>query len=91
MNSAQNSGDLKIVHDDGSVRIVEPDGRTSVTIVPGVKDDDRPFHVKHFASTQEVRDAQGGFVARTTDPDTARHICRLLIAHRNWERKKGGT
>lgn len=83
---------LRVVHDDhGSLRIVEPDGRTSVTVHVATKDDDRPFHVKQFASTQEVRNSEGRFVARTLDPDMADHICKLLIAHSRWVAKKAGT
>jgi hypothetical protein len=83
---------LRVVHDDhGSMRIVEPDGRTSVTVHVATKDDDRPFHVKHFASTQEVRDSEGKFVARTLAPDMAERICKLLIAQSRWEAKKAGT
>ena len=92
MTTDNHDNGLRVVHDDhGSMRMVEPDGRTSVTVHVATKDDDRPFHVKHFASTQEVRNGEGKFVARTLDPDVAERICKLLIAHSRWEAKKAGA
>jgi hypothetical protein len=82
---------LRVVHENDTVRIIEPDGKASVTILTAMKDDNNPFRVEYFRSTQEIKDAQGATVARTTDPDMARHICRLLIAHAIWSERKAGS
>jgi hypothetical protein len=73
-----------------SFRIVESDGRTSVVIHATAKDADKPFQIRHWRSTQEIVDATGQLVAQTTDPEMARRICNLLIAHRNIEDQKAG-
>ena len=84
-------GSLRVVHDNDTVRIIEPDGKTSVTILVSPKNDDKPFKVQHWTSTQEIKDDEGKTVARTTDPEMARRICNLLIAHSIWEKKKAGS
>lgn len=87
-----NPGDgLRVVHDGDTVRVLEPNGRASVTIWMNRKDDDKPFQVEFFRSTQEIKDAHGKCVARTTDPEIAKRICHLLIAHSIWESKKAGA
>lgn len=81
---------LRVVHDNDSVRIIEADGKTSVTILTNMKDD-QPFRIEYFRSTQEIKDAEGNTVARTTDTGMAKRICNLLIAHANWEKRKAWT
>lgn len=79
---------LRVVHGEDQVRIIEQDGTTSVTINRSLKQYDRPFRVQCWASTQEIKDAEGKTVARTTNPEMAQHICNLLIAHSMWTERK---
>lgn len=82
---------LRVVHGEDQVRIVEPNGTTSVTINLALKHDDKPFRVQNWRSTQEVMDEQGKVVARTTDPEMAKRICHLLIAHKIIEDRKSAA
>jgi len=80
---------LRVVTDDhGSFRVIDPDGRTSVVIHTAPKDADKPFRVEYWRSTQEIRDADGKCIARTTDPEMAKRICHLLIALKLIEDRK---
>jgi len=79
---------LRVVQSDDQVWIVEPNGTTSVTINLALKHDDKPFRIQNWRSTQEVMDAEGKVVARTTDPEMAKRICHLLIAHKIIEDRK---
>ncbi len=81
-------------------RILEPDGKVSVTIwassppVPKVAlkpASDDQFHVRHTDGGQEIVDAQGSVVARTTDPAMAKHINTLLIVYENLTAKKASS
>lgn len=81
---------LRVVHDNDTVRVLEPNDRASVTIWTHGKNDNNPFRVELFRSTQEIKDANGKCVARTLDPEMAKRICHLLIAHSIWESKKAG-
>jgi hypothetical protein len=93
MNQAQvkTEDGLQVVHDQDSMRIVDPDGTISVTIHVAPKGHDEPFRVQHWRSTQEVMDAEGKVVARTTDPEMAKRICHLLIAHKIIEDRKAAA
>lgn len=82
---------LRVIHEEDTVRIIEPTGKTSVTIHTAIKEDTRPFRVQFFRSTQEIKDSSGKTVARTTDPEMAEHICKLLIAHKMWTANKTGV
>lgn len=85
-------------HDRGHCyEIVEPDGRVSVTIlassplVPKVAPKpahDASFHVRDTGMGQEIVDATGIVLARTTDREMAKHICFLLIAYKNIQDRK---
>lgn len=90
MTTDQSNDGLRVVQSDDQVRIIEPDGKTSVTINLAPKYDDRPYRVQYWRSSQEIKDAEGKFIARTIDPERAKQICNLLIAHSIWERKKVG-
>ena len=85
-------------HDKGHCyEIIEPDGRVCVTILassplapkvaPKIASDDL-FHVRDTGSGQEIVDAQGIVVARTTDPAMGKHIMNLLIVFENMKAKK---
>lgn len=82
---------LRVIHEEDTVRIIEPTGKTSVTIHTAIKEDTRPFKVQFFRSTQEIKDSTGKTVARTTDPEMAEHICKLLIAHTLIEARKAAA
>lgn len=76
-------------------RMVEPDGKVSVVIAVNTPTHpkpkpiaDRPFQVRETDNGQEIIDADGYFVARTVNPDMARHICNLLIVFVNMKRSK---
>lgn len=91
MTTQQQGDGLRVVHDNDTVRIIEPDGRTSVTILTNMKDDNKLYRIQYWRSTQEIVNAEGKVVARTTDPDMARRICDLLIVHSTWEKRKAGA
>ena len=90
MTNQQPDDGLRVVESDDQVRFIEPDGTTSVTINLAQKDDDRPYRIQHWRSSQEIKDADGKIVARTYDPEYAEHICKLLIASFRWEKRKAG-
>lgn len=91
-NSEVGDDGLRVVetHDKGHCfRVIEPDGRVSVTIWAG-SSPTKPtasgkFHVRHTGYGQEIIDPEGVVYANTTDPEKAKHICNLLIV---WERLK---
>lgn len=92
MTNQQADNALRVVHDkdNDTVRIIEPDGKTSVTILTAIKNDNKPYRVQSWRSTQEIINAEGKVEARTTDPAMARRICDLLIAHSTWQERKVG-
>lgn len=90
MTGQKTDDGLRVVQTDEQVRIVEPNGTTSVTINLAPKCDDRPYRVQYWRSSQEIKDAEGKIAARTYDPEMAERICHLLIAHSIWESKKAG-
>lgn len=47
---------LRVIHEEDTVRIIEPTGKTSVTIHTAIKEDKRPFRVQFFRSTQEIKE-----------------------------------
>ena len=55
----------------------------SVTILTSPKDANDQYRIRHFTSTQEIYDETGKTVARTTDPEMAKHIRSLLVV---WEK-----
>lgn len=76
-------------------RIYEPDGKVSTIIAVNTPPhpqptpiSDKPFHVRQTSSGQDIVDAQGEVVARTTEEATAKHICFLLTAYRNIQDRK---
>lgn len=76
-------------------RIYEPDGEVSTIIAVNTSPppqptpiSDKPFQVRQSSRGQEIMNAQGEIVARTTDEAIARHICFLLIAYRNIQDRK---
>jgi hypothetical protein len=75
---------------DDSFAIVDPDGKTSVTILTPMKDADDPYRIRYWTSSQEIYDATGMTVARTTDPEIAKHIRSLLIVWENLQKKQAG-
>ena len=75
---------------DDSFAIVDPDGKTSVTILTPMKDADDPYRIRYWTSSQEIYDASGMTVARTTDPEIAKHIRSLLIVWENLQKKQTG-
>lgn len=74
-----------------SFAIVDPDGKTSVTILTPMKDADDPYRIRYWTSSQEIYDATGMTVARTTDPEMAKHIRSLLIVWVRMKEKQAGT
>ena len=66
-----------------SFEVVEADGRVSVTILTSPKDANDQYRIRYFTSTQEIYDETGKTVARTTDPEMAKHIRSLLVV---WEK-----
>ena len=81
-------------------RILEPDGKVSVTIwassPPAPKVAPRSassalFNVRDTDSGQEIVNAQGIVVARTTDPAMGKHIMNLLIVFENMKAKKASS
>lgn len=73
-----------------SFAIVDPDGKTSVTILTPMKDADDPYRIRYWTSSQEIYDATGMTVAGTTDPEMAKHIRSLLIVWENLQKKQAG-
>jgi len=63
--------------------IIDPDGRVSGKILMSIKDSKDQYRIRYFTSTQEIYDETGKSVARTSDPEMAKHIRSLLIA---WEK-----
>ena len=88
-------------HDKGHCyRIVEPDGSVSVTILassplaPKVATKPAPdasFHVRDTDSGQEIVNAQGVVMARTTDPAMGKHIMNLLTVYENMKARKSSS
>ena len=79
-----------------TIEMVEPDGKVSVVISingppPPKPDLDRSFHVRDTSSGQEIVDAQGVVVARTTDPAMAKHIKSLLVVYENMMARKASS
>lgn len=88
----QNDLGPRLVETGGdSFAIVDPDGSVSVRIQSTPRDANDPYRVRYFRSTQEIYDAAGKTVARTTDPDMAKHICTLLVVWENLKKKQSGT
>lgn len=79
-------------HDTGHCfRVLEPDGKVSVTICVNAPPPTTPaelFDVRLTSSGQEVVDAQGLVVARTTNLAMAKHIKNLLIVYENMKARK---
>ena len=75
---------------DETFAVVDPDGKTSVTILTAIKDANDPYQIRYFKSTQEIYDESGKTVARTTDSDMAKHIRSLLVVWVNLQKKKAG-
>ena len=73
---------------DDNYAIVDPDGKTSVTILTPMKDANDPYRIRYYRCTQEIYDESGKTVAWTSDPEVARHIRSLLIVWENMQRKK---
>ena len=53
-----------------------------------MKDANDPYRIRYYRSTQEIYDATGKTVARTSDPEMAKHIRTLLIVWDNLQKKK---
>lgn len=83
-------GPLLVATGTYSFAIVDPDGKTSVTILTPMKDADDPYRIRYWTSSQEIYDATGMTVARTTDPEIAKHIRSLLIVWENLQKKQAG-
>lgn len=75
---------------DETFAIVDPNGKTSVTILTAIKDANDPYRIRYFKSTQEIYDESGKTVARTTDPEMAKHIRSLLVVWVNLQKKQAG-
>jgi len=75
---------------DETFAIVDPNGKTSVTILTAIKDANDQYRIRYFKSTQEIYDESGKTVARTTDPDMAKHIRSLLVVWENLQKKQAG-
>lgn len=73
-----------------SFEVVDPDGNISVKILTSPKDANDPYRIRYFKSTQEIYDESGRTVARTTDPEMAKHIRSLLVVWVNLQKKKAG-
>jgi hypothetical protein len=81
-----------------SIRMIEPDGKVSMVITGDLKPtkspappSDKPFHVRHTSSGQEIASANGEVIATTTDEKHATHICHLLIVWENMKAKKAAS
>jgi hypothetical protein len=68
-----------------SFEVVDPDGNISVRILTTPKDINDQYRIRYYHSTQEIYDQTGKTVARTSDPEMAEHIRKLLVV---WERLK---
>ena len=73
-----------------SFAIVDPDGKISGRIQTTPRDANDPYRIRYFRSSQEIYDAAGKTVARTTDPEMAKHICSLLIVWENLQKQQTG-
>lgn len=73
-----------------SFEVVDPDGNISVKILTAPKDANDQYRIRYFKSTQEIYDESGKTVARTTDPDMAKHIRSLLVVWENLQKKRAG-
>lgn len=83
-------------HDRGHcIRMIEPDGKVSMVIAippsPPPKPSDKPFHVRHTRSGQEIVSAEGEIIANTKDEKHATHICNLLIVWENMKARKAAS
>jgi hypothetical protein len=67
-------GPRLVATSDDSFAVVDPDGKTSVTILMPMKDANDHYRIRYFRSTQEIYDASGKIVAWTSDPEMAKHI-----------------
>ena len=81
-------GPRLVATSDDSFAVVDPDGKTSVTILTSMKDANDPYRIRYYRSTQEIYDATGKTVARTSDPEMAKHIRTLLIVWENLQKKR---
>lgn len=68
-----------------SFELVESDGSVFVTILTNPKDINDEYRIRYFTSTQEIYHESGKTVARTSDPEMAKHIRTLLVV---WARMK---
>ena len=83
---------LRLVDGIGdSFKVIDPDGRTSVLIQASAKDAHKPFRVRYWKTNQEILNAAGTVIAKTTDPEMAKHVCHLLIAYKNIQDRKAAS
>lgn len=73
-----------------SFEIVDPDGNISVKILTAPKNANDRYRIRYFKSTQEIYDESGKTVARTSDPEMAKHIRSLLVVWENLQKKQAG-
>jgi hypothetical protein len=73
-----------------SFEVVDFDGNISVKILTAPKDSNDNYRIRFFKSTQEIYDESGKTVARTTDPDMAKHIRSLLVVWEKLQKKQAG-
>lgn len=74
-----------------SFEVVDPDGTISVKILTSPKDANDQYRIRYFKSTQEIYDNSGKTIARTTDPEMAKHIRSLLVVWERHEQKMAST
>ena len=68
-----------------SFEIVEPHGSVSVRILTTPKDINDQYRIRYYRSTQDIYHESGKTVARTSDPEMAKHIRSRLVV---WEKHK---
>jgi hypothetical protein len=86
-----NPGPRLVATTDDSFAVIEKDGSTSVKINMALKDGNDPYRIRYWTSSQEIYDESGKTVARTSDPQMAKHICHLLIAFVNIQKRKAAS
>lgn len=74
-----------VMLDSDTFELVEPNGQISMRIMKKAEDYHDKYRIRHYSSTQEIYDETGKGVARTSDPEMAEHIRRLLMV---WEKHK---
>lgn len=79
-----------VVTGNDSFEVVDPDGNISVKILTASKNENDHYRIRFFKSTQEIYDESGKTVARTTDPDMAKHIRSLLVVWVKLQKKQAG-